>query len=154
LYIVFNLSPKPSGIGRQTAISFALEGCRSIAICDRNLERIVETEKLMKDVSQDVEVLIQQVDMLEAEQIEQMVVATVSKWGRLDYALNSAGESFVYKLSPNRQSCMVMGGFPKCVYFRLSTFFYHALCFYLIVFLTSQTSAMCQSCRNYSGMGV
>jgi NADP-dependent 3-hydroxy acid dehydrogenase YdfG len=56
----------------------------------------------MKDVSQDVEVLIQQVDMLEAEQIEQMVVATASKWGRLDYAVNAAGENFVSLLSPNR----------------------------------------------------
>jgi NADP-dependent 3-hydroxy acid dehydrogenase YdfG len=56
----------------------------------------------MKDVSQDVHVLIQQVDMLKAEQIEQMVVTTVSNWGRLDYAVNAAGENFVSKLSPNR----------------------------------------------------
>jgi NAD(P)-dependent dehydrogenase (short-subunit alcohol dehydrogenase family) len=102
LYIVSNLSLKPSGIGRQTAISFTLEGCRSIAICDRNLEGLVETEKFMKDVSQDVDVLIPQVDMLEAEQIDQMVVATVSKWGRLDYAINAAGENFFSLLSPNR----------------------------------------------------
>jgi NAD(P)-dependent dehydrogenase (short-subunit alcohol dehydrogenase family) len=101
LYIVFNLSPKPSGIGRQTAISFALEGCRSIAICDRNLEGLVETEKLMHDVSQDVKVLIQQVDMLEAEQIEHMVVATVLIWGRLDYAVNAAGKTFIPLHSPS-----------------------------------------------------
>jgi hypothetical protein len=102
---------------------------------------------------QDVKVLIQQVDMLEVEQIEQMVVATVSIWGRLDYAVNAAGESFISKLSPNRQACMVMGGFPNFVYFRLSTFSHNALYFYLLAFLTSQTSAICQSCRNYSGMG-
>jgi NAD(P)-dependent dehydrogenase (short-subunit alcohol dehydrogenase family) len=132
--MIVNLSPKPSGIGRQTAISFALEGCRSIAICDRNLEGLVETQKLMKDVSQDVHVLIQQVDMLKAEQIEQMVVTTVSNWGRLDYAVNAAGENFVSSHFPNRQACMVMGGFPKFVYLRLSTFFYHALYFYLLCF--------------------
>lgn len=48
----------------------------------------------MKDVSQDVDVLIQEVDMLEAEQIEGMVLTAVSKWGRLDYAVNAAGENF------------------------------------------------------------
>jgi NAD(P)-dependent dehydrogenase (short-subunit alcohol dehydrogenase family) len=48
----------------------------------------------MKDVSQDVDVLVQQVDMLIDGQIEQAVLATVKKWGRLDYAVNSAGENF------------------------------------------------------------
>ena len=71
----------------------------------------------MKDVSQDVHVLIQQVDMLKTEQIEQMVVITVSNWGRLDYAVNAAGEKFVSSLCHNRQACMIMGGFPKICLF-------------------------------------
>lgn len=45
----------------------------------------------MKDVSHDVDILISQVDMLEQAQIEHMVQAAVAKWGRVDYAVNSAG---------------------------------------------------------------
>jgi len=52
------------GIGRAAAISFALEGCRQIAICDRNLDGLHETQRHMKDFSNDVEILINQVDML------------------------------------------------------------------------------------------
>ncbi len=79
------------GIGRATAVSFALEGCSQIAICDRNLEGLHGTERLMKDVSKDVEILVNQVDMLEEAQIENMVQAAVDKWGRVDYAVNCAG---------------------------------------------------------------
>jgi NAD(P)-dependent dehydrogenase (short-subunit alcohol dehydrogenase family) len=45
----------------------------------------------MKDVSKDVEILVNQVDMLEEAQIENMVQAAVDKWGRVDYAVNCAG---------------------------------------------------------------
>lgn len=47
----------------------------------------------MKDVSNDVEILINQVDMLEEAQIEHIIQAAVDKWGRVDYAVNSAGAS-------------------------------------------------------------
>jgi NAD(P)-dependent dehydrogenase (short-subunit alcohol dehydrogenase family) len=45
----------------------------------------------MKDVSNDVEILVNQVDMVEEAQIEHMVQAAVGKWGRVDYAVNCAG---------------------------------------------------------------
>lgn len=80
-----------TGIGRATAISFALEGCGQIAICDRNLEGLKETEKFMKDVSNNVDILINQVDTTDETQIENMIQVTVGRFGRLDYALNSAG---------------------------------------------------------------
>jgi NAD(P)-dependent dehydrogenase (short-subunit alcohol dehydrogenase family) len=53
----------------------------------------------MKDVSNDVEILINQVDMLEEAQIEHMVQAAVDKWGRVDYAVNSAGTPSLLLLS-------------------------------------------------------
>lgn len=46
----------------------------------------------MREVSSYGETLKIQVDMLEEEQIEMMVHETVNKWGRLDYAVNSAGK--------------------------------------------------------------
>ncbi|KAN0102674.1 short chain dehydrogenase [Hyaloscypha variabilis] len=80
-----------SGIGRATAISFALEGCRQIAISDINLNGLHETAKYMKEVSSDVDILVQQVDMQEEVQIEYMVQAAAKKFGRVDYAVNCAG---------------------------------------------------------------
>lgn len=35
------------------------------------------------------------VDMLKEEDIERMVKETVGKWGRVDYAVNAAGASFL-----------------------------------------------------------
>lgn len=87
---LLNLS---KGIGRATAVSFALEGCHRIAICDRNIEGLVETEKCMKEVSSYAEILKIKVDMLEEEEIHMMVHETVTKWGRVDYAVNAAGSS-------------------------------------------------------------
>ena len=83
---------KNTGIGRATAISFAVEGCPKIAISDRNLEGLLETEKKVQDVSKDVVVLVNQVDMVIESQIEEMVKKTVSTFGRVDYAVNAAGE--------------------------------------------------------------
>ncbi|KAJ5033413.1 uncharacterized protein L3040_008529 [Drepanopeziza brunnea f. sp. 'multigermtubi'] len=80
-----------SGIGRAVAISFALEGCPQIIICDKNRDGLVETEKYMKEVSSFAEILVYPVDMLEEEQVWAMVQATVNEWGRVDYAVNAAG---------------------------------------------------------------
>lgn len=73
-----------------------MEGCPHIAICDRNREGLVETEKYMKEVSTFVEILVYQVDMLEEEQVECMVQAAVNEWGRVDYAVNAAGKTFLF----------------------------------------------------------
>jgi hypothetical protein len=54
-----------SGIGRATAISFTLEGCGQIVISDINLTSLHETEKYMREVSSDVDILVNQVDMQE-----------------------------------------------------------------------------------------
>jgi NAD(P)-dependent dehydrogenase (short-subunit alcohol dehydrogenase family) len=95
------------GIGRATAISFALEGCPSVAICDRNLEGLHETEKYMREVSAHCEILVYQVDMLLDDQIEGMVEAAVSKWGRIDYAVNAAGRNLIFtSRCPAHCSCL------------------------------------------------
>jgi NAD(P)-dependent dehydrogenase (short-subunit alcohol dehydrogenase family) len=45
----------------------------------------------MKEVSSDVDILVQQVDMQEEVQIEYMVQAAAKRFGRVDYAVNCAG---------------------------------------------------------------
>lgn len=45
----------------------------------------------MREVSTHCDILVHQVDMLLDDQIESMVQAAVSKWGRVDYAVNAAG---------------------------------------------------------------
>lgn len=80
-----------SGIGRATALSFALEGCTQIAICDRNAAGLQETSALIREKSENAEVLVHEVDMLKEVDIERMVKETVQRWGRVDYAVNAAG---------------------------------------------------------------
>jgi NAD(P)-dependent dehydrogenase (short-subunit alcohol dehydrogenase family) len=77
------------------SLKFALEGCRRIAISDINLTGLHETAKYMKEVSSDVDILVNQVDTQEEVQIEDMVQATVAKFGRVDYAVNCAGEQSI-----------------------------------------------------------
>ncbi|TVY27104.1 Levodione reductase [Lachnellula hyalina] len=84
-----------SGIGRATAIAFAVDGCRRIAICDRDLPGLEATRAFIfdgkKGMDGDVEVEVLEVDMLKEDDIERMVRETVSRWGRVDYAVNAAG---------------------------------------------------------------
>jgi hypothetical protein len=63
-YIYTTILISNPGIGRAAAISFVLEGCHQIAICDRNLDGLHETQRYMKNSSNDVKILINQVDML------------------------------------------------------------------------------------------
>ncbi|RJE22203.1 short chain dehydrogenase [Aspergillus sclerotialis] len=80
-----------SGIGRGIAIAFAKDGCRKIAICDFNAEGLDETRALVKDTAPDAEVLQVPVDLRKESDVEQMIETTVRTFGRLDYAVNSAG---------------------------------------------------------------
>jgi len=81
-----------SGIGRQTALSFAVEGCKRIALCDLNASGLEETSDLIISASDGMcEVLVLKVNMAIESEVEAMVAKTVEKWGRLDYAVNAAG---------------------------------------------------------------
>lgn len=80
-----------SGIGRQTAVSFAVEGCKKIAIADLNVAGLKETEKLIKDVASDCAVLTLSVNMKDEKGVQTMISLTVKEFGRIDYAINAAG---------------------------------------------------------------
>ncbi|KAG0646376.1 2-(R)-hydroxypropyl-dehydrogenase [Hyphodiscus hymeniophilus] len=82
-----------SGIGQQTAVSFANEGCHRIALLDRSAEGLTRTAALIAalPLSTKAETFTQVVDVLEEASIIAAITAIVKLWGRIDYAVNSAG---------------------------------------------------------------
>jgi NAD(P)-dependent dehydrogenase (short-subunit alcohol dehydrogenase family) len=77
-----------SGIGRATAIAFAAEGAR-VAIGAR---RAPESEETIRQIqAQGGEAIFVQTDVTHADQVKNLMDATVSRWQRLDYAFNNAG---------------------------------------------------------------
>lgn len=77
-----------SGIGRATAIIFAREGAR-VVVADVIPEVGEETVRLIKETGN--EALFVKCDVSKAVDIEAMVMKTVDRYGRLDYAFNNAG---------------------------------------------------------------
>ena len=78
------------GIGRSIALGFADEGCH-VSLCARGEDRLLETEK---EVTQKgVETLATAGDLTTAPGIEQVVAATIKKWGRIDILVNNVGGS-------------------------------------------------------------
>ncbi|KAF2161874.1 hypothetical protein M409DRAFT_27602 [Zasmidium cellare ATCC 36951] len=82
-----------SGIGRATALSFAREGCRKLALADLNTSGLEETAKAIHEAATDgdVRVVTIETDVSEEGQVEGMVERTVRELGRVDYAVNAAG---------------------------------------------------------------
>jgi NAD(P)-dependent dehydrogenase (short-subunit alcohol dehydrogenase family) len=78
-----------SGIGRVTAQMFAREGARVIAAADSNIKGGEETVSLIKKAGGEASFV--KCDVTKAVDVESMVGAAVSKYGRLDYAFNNAG---------------------------------------------------------------
>ncbi len=76
-----------SGIGRATCHRFLREGAKVI-VTDRNRAGAEETRALMEGAGRDA--AVQAVDVSKADQVEQMVRETVSRFGRLDVLVNGA----------------------------------------------------------------
>ena len=83
-----------SGIGRATVMRFAKEGAR-VMVADRNRLASDETLRMARGISPDVEAV--PVDVSKWDQVQEMVDATVGRFGRLDVLVNAAG---VLVLSP------------------------------------------------------
>ncbi len=83
-----------SGIGRATVLRFAKEGAK-VMVADRNRLASDETLSMARGISPDVEAV--PVDVSKWDQVQEMVDATVRRFGRLDVLVNAAG---VLVLSP------------------------------------------------------
>ncbi len=79
-----------SGIGRATAIAFGREGAAVVVAARRETESQAVVDEISASGGRAVFV---RTDVTVAEDVQLMVEAAVSKYGRLDYAFNNAGGS-------------------------------------------------------------
>jgi NAD(P)-dependent dehydrogenase (short-subunit alcohol dehydrogenase family) len=77
-----------AGIGRATALAFAREGAK-VALAGRRVEEGEETVRFIKQQAGDA--LFVQADVSKASDVEHLIHAVVTTYGRLDYAVNIAG---------------------------------------------------------------
>jgi len=76
-----------SGLGKQHALRFAQEGA-SLAICDIQEERLMETRQLCEEKG--VEVMARRCDVGESDDLAAFVEATADRFGTIDVLLNNA----------------------------------------------------------------
>ncbi len=79
-----------SGIGRASALALAREGA-AVCVSDINEEGAAETARLIRDGGG--QALALTCDVTDREQVQGMVAATITAFGRLDAAVNNAGIS-------------------------------------------------------------
>ena len=88
-----------AGIGQATAISFAREGCTRIAIADQNESGLLETANLITEAAKqcgiEINVLSERTDVLSESEINDLLDGVITKFGRIDYCCNCAGEDFI-----------------------------------------------------------
>jgi NAD(P)-dependent dehydrogenase (short-subunit alcohol dehydrogenase family) len=77
-----------SGIGRASALAFAREGAK-VMVSDINEEAGSETVKLIREAGGEASFF--KCDVSDEEQVKALVEATVSTFGKLDFAHNNAG---------------------------------------------------------------
>ena len=77
-----------SGIGRSTGVLFAREGARVI-VAARRVDEGEQTVRMIREAGG--EALFVCTDVAQAAAVQELVQASVEKYGRLDYAVNNAG---------------------------------------------------------------
>ncbi len=80
-----------TGIGRQTAISFAQHGIQKLALADVNIEGLEEANSALAKEYPEVEILTLHMDVQDLKQVQAGIGEIVKKFGRLDVAVNNAG---------------------------------------------------------------
>jgi 3-oxoacyl-[acyl-carrier protein] reductase len=78
------------GIGRAIAEAFAEEGCR-LCICARGQQALDEAAAALRE--RGAEVLAVAADVTQPDQVEQVVQATLARYGRIDVLVNNVGGS-------------------------------------------------------------
>lgn len=80
-----------SGIGQAVAVSFAREGCQRIVILDRNLAGLKATSDSIASANPEVEVVAKQIDISNADAVQEVFKEISGVFGRIDYCVNAAG---------------------------------------------------------------
>jgi NAD(P)-dependent dehydrogenase (short-subunit alcohol dehydrogenase family) len=91
--------PRHIGIGRQVAISFAREGCKRIALLDKDEEGMSETSRLVRETNDRARSFIIPLDVSSEKEVRLSVECVIDEWGRIDYAVNCAGELSFFRAS-------------------------------------------------------
>ena len=81
------LTGAASGLGRPEALLLAEEGARGIAICDIQEEKLMETKRLCEEAG--AEVIAIPMDVRDVNKLQELVDATVEKWGTVDVLVNN-----------------------------------------------------------------
>ncbi|GKT40775.1 3-oxoacyl-[acyl-carrier-protein] reductase 4 [Colletotrichum spaethianum] len=97
-----------SGIGRQVAISFAREGCKRIALLDRDEDGALETARMCREANGETRTFVMEIDNRNDEDVLACMENVVEEWGRIDYAVNCAGEC-LQKPSRRRRGAKALG---------------------------------------------
>jgi 3-oxoacyl-[acyl-carrier protein] reductase len=87
-----------SGIGKETALRFALEGAK-VVVADMNEKAGEET---VAEIKKNGEGFFVKLDVSNREQSKQMVKTTLEKYGRIDVLINNAGivqDAFLSKMT-------------------------------------------------------
>ena len=79
-----------TGIGRAIAVVFAREGAK-VAICGRREEPLAETTKSIRD--EGGVAFYVRCDVSQADEVKDMVEATVERYGKINVLVNNAGVS-------------------------------------------------------------
>jgi NAD(P)-dependent dehydrogenase (short-subunit alcohol dehydrogenase family) len=82
-----------SGIGRDCAIAYAIEGAAGVAFADLNGEAAAAAAEESKTLASNpnYKALSITVNVCDANSVEEMVKIAAEAFGRIDYCVNSAG---------------------------------------------------------------
>ncbi|PHH65377.1 hypothetical protein CDD81_2481 [Ophiocordyceps australis] len=80
-----------SGIGKCTALAMARHGASKLALCDYNADALDALVELLKASWPQVDAIKTVMDVRKAGQVHEAVAESVSRFGRIDVAVNSAG---------------------------------------------------------------
>ena len=80
-----------AGIGKATAVRYAIEGCKRILIADVNSKGVQETKEEINEKYPDVKVKAVTVNVRSQQSVQAMVDEAVKTFGRIDYCANVAG---------------------------------------------------------------
>lgn len=81
------------GIGKETALAFAEAGAKGVIFADINHEGVQAAAEESRKYARHAEyrALAIKVDISNAESVQSLVASTMKEFGRIDYAVNSAG---------------------------------------------------------------
>lgn len=79
------------GIGRETAILYAKEGCKRISISDISADGLEKTRHIIESGYEGVSVRATKTDVSDEHAVQALLDGTVEQFGRIDYCANVAG---------------------------------------------------------------